>query len=111
VTLDGLGRVGDADVLALVPRVEVHADPIMAQRLCRLQLHLFNGQILTAFITKPVGQPDFEEVSSFARALAPEMGAPLAAVDRLIAAVAGLHHAPDTRELMAATRDCVPVSP
>jgi 2-methylcitrate dehydratase PrpD len=111
VTLGGLGRVQDTDVLALVPRVEVHADPAMKQRLCRVQLHLRNDQTLTACITRPLGQPSFDELSRSVRTLADEMGATVPAVDRLIAAVAGLDRAPDTRELMAAALSCQSLSP
>jgi 2-methylcitrate dehydratase PrpD len=110
VTLDGLDRVDDGDVLALVPRVEVLPDPAMPQRLCRVQLHLHNGQSLKAIIATPVGQPGFEELTQFARALAPEMGAKPAAIDRLIAAVAGLDRAPDVSELLAAAVACQPVN-
>jgi 2-methylcitrate dehydratase PrpD len=106
VTLDGLGRVRDADVLALVPRIEVRAEPAMKQRLCQVDLHLRNDQTLTACITRPLGQPSFDELSHSVRTLAGDMGATMPAVERLIAAVAGLDQAPDTRELMAAALSC-----
>jgi hypothetical protein len=108
VTPEGLDRVTDAAVLASAQRVEVRPDSGIAERLCRVHVHLREGRGLHAMIDTPVGQPDFDELARFARALAPEMGATAAAVDRLIAAVAELDRAPDTRDLMAAALACRP---
>jgi 2-methylcitrate dehydratase PrpD len=106
VTLDGLERVADPGLLALAQRISVHPDPAIAQRLCRIEVRLRDGQLLEAVIDTPVGQPSLDVLSVFARDLAPEMGATLSDVDRLIAAVGDLDRAPDTRELIAAALAC-----
>jgi len=111
VTLDGLERVADPAVLALARRVTLRAEPFVAQRLCRVQLLLRDNRSLAAVIETPVGQPCFAEVARFARALAPEMGASLSALDRLIQAVATLDRAPDTRELIASLLGTASINP
>jgi hypothetical protein len=76
------------------------------QRLCRLEIVLQDGERIAGSVEVPAGQPDFSECAGFARALAPEIGAAGAAVERLVGKVAGLEKAPDIRGLMAAAAGC-----
>ena len=111
LTPEGLDRVTDPAVLALSRRVVVHADPAIPERHCRVGLRLTDGRSLHASVDAPVGQPDFDTMTRFARDLAPEMDATGPAIDRLVAAVAGLDRAPGTQELIAAALACGPATP
>ncbi len=106
VTLDGLDRVTDPRVLALSEHVRVIADPTITPRHCRLTVQLNDGRLVRTSVDVPVGRPSFEEVARFARNLAPEMGAEVAAVDRLIAAVAELDQARDVSAVISAAVAC-----
>ncbi len=106
VTLDGLDRVNDTEVLAFSRRVRVVADPGIVPRHCRVTLRLSDGRTLVGEVTEPVGRPSFEEAARFARALAPEIGAEVAAVDRLVEAVAALDRAPNLNNVIAASVAC-----
>ena len=76
--------------------------PVGAALLSRLAVTLADGRRLTAAIDTPVGRPDFNAVAAFARKLAPEMDADVAAVDRFVAQVAGLESAPSLDALISA---------
>ncbi len=106
VTLDGLDRVNDATVLALSRLVRVTPAPDIAPRLCRLTVQLVDGRILHAAVNAPVGRPSFDEAAKFARALAPEIGAEISAVTRLVDAVAMLDRATDVSAVIAAAVAC-----
>jgi 2-methylcitrate dehydratase PrpD len=102
ITPDGLDRVDDPAVLAVAGRVSVRRDAAVAARCCRLEVRLRGGEVLAGAVASPVGQPGFDECARFARGLGAEMGADAAAVERLIAAVAGLEAAADVGALVAA---------
>jgi 2-methylcitrate dehydratase PrpD len=107
VTLDGLDRVADPDVLAVARRVQVLSDPSLAPRQCRLSIQLADGQLLSGEVTRPVGRPDFAEISRFARDLAAEIGAGPAAIESLIEAVTTIETAPSLQALVEAVGRCV----
>ena len=106
VNAEGLARIDDPAVLAMARRVRVVADPAIAPRQCRLMLRMDDGRTLSGSVEARVGQPSFDEAANFARALAPEMGASAGAVDRLVAAVAELEHAPNLGALFSAALGC-----
>jgi 2-methylcitrate dehydratase PrpD len=102
VTPEGLLRLEDPAVLSLAERVRVVRDPALEPRLSRISVTLDDGRCLASRVDAPVGQPDFAEIASFARALAPEMEMSEAGVERLAEAVAGLDQAPDLGALLGA---------
>jgi 2-methylcitrate dehydratase PrpD len=106
ITPDGLERLGDESILAMSRRVLLRREAAILQRLCRLEIVLQDGERIAGSVEVPAGQPDFSECAGFARALAPEIGAAGAAVERLVGKVAGLEKAPDIRGLMAAAAGC-----
>jgi len=106
VTLDGLDRVNDATVLALSRLVRVTPAPDMAPRLCRITVQLRDGRCLQRAVDVPVGRPSFDDVARFARTLAPEIGAEVSAVNRLVEAVATLDRAADLGAVIAAAVAC-----
>ncbi len=106
ITPAALARVDDEAVLALSRLVTVVRDAAIAPRLCRLAVRLVNGDVLRGTVDAPVGKPDFAACGDFAKSLAPEIGASDAAIERFIAAVAGIDSAPDVKELVAACVAC-----
>jgi 2-methylcitrate dehydratase PrpD len=108
VTPAGLDRINDAGILALASRVRVQADPALAPRQCALSICLPNGQVRHARLSEPLGRPDFAEVTRFAHALAPEIGASTAAIARLVAAVHAVDRAPDLTDLITAACEARP---
>jgi 2-methylcitrate dehydratase PrpD len=106
ITPDGLSRLTDPKILALASRVEVHRDAIIPPRLCRLTIHRYNAEDITASVDAPVGQPSFEDCSRFALSLAPEIGATDAAMMQLIEAVAGLETATSIAPMIDAAVKC-----
>jgi 2-methylcitrate dehydratase PrpD len=101
VSPEGLGRLDDPEVLALARRVRVASVPTLTPRLSRVGVTLADGRALSASVDRPVGQPDFPEISRFAHDLAPQMGMTTGQVDALVAAVEALDGAADLRTLLA----------
>ncbi len=93
VTMDGLHRFADPAIAALSARVSVAAESAIAPRESRLTLRLTDGSTLTDAITAAVGRPSFAEITTFARGLAAESGAPSNALDRMIGEIDQLDRA------------------
>jgi 2-methylcitrate dehydratase PrpD len=102
LSLADLSRTEDAAILDAARRVSVWVDPGLRDRQCRLDVSLVDGRSISGGLDGPVGRPDFAGVAEFARRLAPEMGATMDAVDRLVAEVAEIETRATLRPLLAA---------
>jgi 2-methylcitrate dehydratase PrpD len=101
LALADLARLADPAIGALASRVRVVRDPGIVPRLSRLNVALADGRTLTASITTPVGQPAFDEIRDFARALADEVGITSAAMDTVVGEIVKLDRASSLAPLMA----------
>jgi 2-methylcitrate dehydratase PrpD len=104
LALDDLARLADPAIADLAARVRVVADPVIAPRLSRLTVVLHDGRALETGVTVPVGQPTRDEIRSFARALADEMGTPRAAMDDVIERIETIKSADGLKPLFEATQ-------
>jgi 2-methylcitrate dehydratase PrpD len=106
ITPDGLGRVGDGQVLATAACVKVVANPAIEERRCRIRLGLRDGRVVSGSVDAPVGQPSYDDVVCFARSLAEEIGTTTFAIQLLADVIAGIDRAAGIGGLMTAAVAC-----
>ena len=104
VTFDGMHRFDDAEVLALVPRIEVDSDEACARYQPALEVFLADGRILEWAESDPVHAYDltWPAAVEMTHALCEEVGVDRAAAERLVDEVGGLADASSIRPLVDA---------
>ena len=102
LTFADLSRLDDPAILSLARKIEVRADPGVAERLPHVEIRLSDGRRIDGRVERPAGRPELAEVRLFAARMAPELGTTETAAESLVDAVAALDAAPDTAGLVAA---------
>ena len=104
VTFDGMHRFDDAEVLALVPRIEVDSDEACARYQPALEVFLADGRILEWAESDPVHAYDltWPAAVEMTHALCEEVGVAREAAERLVDEVGGLADASSIRALVDA---------
>jgi 2-methylcitrate dehydratase PrpD len=105
-TFAGLNDFGASDVLELVPRVSVVADEARERYAPRLEARLADGELLAWEAREKADAYllDWDAARRMARRLADEVAIPGAAMNAMVAAVAGIEDAGSLKELTSSMR-------
>ncbi len=102
LALADLSRLDDTGIAELAQRVTVVPDPELQDRQCRLVVEADDGTALRGGLDGAIGRPSFDEIASFALAMADEMEMTPAAVERIVHEIAEIDRRDSVGQLVDA---------